>query len=64
MKLSGQLYTPARLPPGKEPLFPIEQVAGSASEAAWRFALETDLLTVLEIEPRFLEPPAPSYYTD
>jgi hypothetical protein len=35
MEVSGQLHTPAALPPGKEPPVPIAQEAGWASEPVW-----------------------------
>jgi hypothetical protein len=36
MEVSGQLHAPAPLPPGKEPLVPIEQEAGwAASKPFW-----------------------------
>jgi hypothetical protein len=35
MVVSGQLHTPTALPPGKEPLVPIGEEAGWASEPFW-----------------------------
>jgi hypothetical protein len=35
MEVSGQLHSPAALPPGKEPLVPIGYEAGWAPEPFW-----------------------------
>jgi len=35
MDVSGQLHTPATLPPGKEPMVPIRQKAGWTPEPFW-----------------------------
>jgi len=35
MEVSGQLYAPAALPPGKEPLVHIRQEAGRAPGPVW-----------------------------
>jgi hypothetical protein len=36
MEVSGQLHTPADLPPGKEPPVPTGQEVGWAPESVWK----------------------------
>jgi hypothetical protein len=45
----GQLYTPAALPPAKEPLVPIGYEAGWDPEPVWTRLLRENLQTLAEI---------------
>jgi hypothetical protein len=51
MEVSGQIHTPAALPPGKT-LEPIKQEAGWALETAWTVLLKRKSLAPAVFEPR------------
>jgi hypothetical protein len=54
--VSGQLHTPAALPPGKEPPVPTGQEAGWAPEPVWK--TWRNVLTLSGLELRHLDRPA------
>jgi hypothetical protein len=63
--VSGQLHTPATLPPGKEPPVPIGYEAGRAPEPVWvTWRIENSWpYCDLDPDPLVIQPLA-SYYTD
>jgi hypothetical protein len=50
MEVSGQLYAPAALPPGREPPVPIVWKAGWGSELVWTLWGENNLFPLPRIE--------------
>jgi len=52
MKVSGQLQTPAVLPPEEQPPVPTEQKAGWAPEPALTFGKEKNIFPMPVVEPR------------
>jgi hypothetical protein len=51
MEVSGQLHTPAALPPGKEPLVPIVQEVGGPQSRSGRGGKEKNSQLLPGIEP-------------
>jgi len=49
MGVSIQLHAPAALPLGKEPLIPIDEIAGWAQELLWTSIFMFDILTYFSI---------------
>jgi hypothetical protein len=65
MEVSGQLHTPAALPPGKEPLVPTEQEAEWAPEMVWTRGEEQENSEPLPgLEPPIIQPVAQRYTTE
>lgn len=54
MQLSGQLYTPASLSPGKIPPVPTEQEAMCAPDPVWTLWRGDKSVALREIEPRLI----------
>jgi hypothetical protein len=58
MEVSGQLHVPDALLPGKEPLVPIWQEVGWASEPVWCGGEEKNSQPLPGLEPPIIQPVA------
>jgi len=61
MEVSGQLHSPAALPPGKRPWYPLDRRLGSLQSRSGHGSEEKNSQPLLGLEPPIIQPVAQRY---
>jgi hypothetical protein len=64
MELSGELHTPAALPPGKSPWYPLERRLGGLQSQSGRGGEEKNFQYLPGLEPPVIQSVAQRYTTE